>query len=432
MSRKTQAMVLGLAALALAAGLGSGGCGGREDWYAGIYDLSAVTPSADLRPAIEEALAALAGPEPQGPVVADLDRYQDLMLRVQRTQTREQAGDELYALWANQPTHVLWIELAVNYNYLLRRTAALDSMCARPELSDTTSAIEAFVTGRRRYLHGDRGENYRRAEARLAELDALQQVWLTMKLAVVDFDAGDPVGAVRRLLGVIPLARATGGSRLEISLWRSVARFLYRIDRLDDALCASVLATAQARKVGYDYRALQGRVQLASIMSSRREYEGALALFEECAADATERDFPWLISSSLDKAAAVSGVLGDHRRALELDRRNLDYSLAMNDSLLAPRKMVNLAYDFRVQGQLDSCRTYLARARRSPHRNATVLRSRSRIASIWSARYALHRTGRTRFCALKEATHYNGGTGEGPFLPIPSVRGTGIERAGLA
>ena len=149
-SMKTKAYnpaVLVLAAVA-SLGLGLTGCGGRhEAWYAGIHDLSGIVPSADLQPDLQAALVALAGPEPTGKAVADLDLYNDLMLRIQRPATQKEAGDRLYELWEREPTNFDWIELAINYDYLLHRTAALQAMCSRPELSDTTSALGAFVAG---------------------------------------------------------------------------------------------------------------------------------------------------------------------------------------------------------------------------------------------------------------------------------------------
>ncbi len=365
-SMKTKVFELSVIVLAAAASLAFmlAGCSGRhEAWYAGIHDLNGVVSSADLQPALQAALAALAGPEPAGKAVADLDLYNDLMLRIQRPATREEAGDRLYALWEGESTNFDWIELAINYDYLLHRTADLERICSRPELSDTTSAIAAFVAGRRLYGHGERGQLYRRAEAGVAGLDSLQRVWLAVKLAIVDNDGGDSLGAVRRLLEAAPLARAVAGSRLEVILWRGIAGDLSRVDRQDDALHASVLATAMARKVGYDYRVLQGRIQLAGIMHRRREVTGALTLYEECAGIAAEREYPWLVSFSLDQAAGVAAELGDYRRALALDLRNLDHGLALNDSLNVPRSMASVAHDYRVLGQLDSCRVYLERAR---------------------------------------------------------------------
>lgn len=340
------------------------GCGEQAETQdasgAGRFDLTDIPLSADLRPFIAEGRAFLDGPGGTGSAVADLERYRALIVGIQRMKTRQAAGDTLYLLWRDNPAHFLWIDLAVRYNHLLRRTEERNAICA---LVDTASAVDAFIRGRRFYRHGSRGEHYRRAERGLTRLDSLQQIWLERRLAMVDSDAGDHLGALTRLLARLPGARTLGGALLEHYLWLDIATILLRDDRLDDALHAAALSGALARHGDCDHCELEARTTLARILAARRESTAALELWEDCMEIAAARSFPWLYRRSADLAASLCGSLGQLRLALHFDRQIHRYNLAVADSINTPRNLVNIADDFRRLGQLDSCRVYLQRAR---------------------------------------------------------------------
>lgn len=340
------------------------GCGPRgADPLRDFYDTAEVPLSADLRGAVAEwRRAAREGGQPSAGSL-DVAAYERLAVDIQRPASRQAAGDSLYARWQAAPTHFLWIDLAATYNYLLRRQAQRNAMYARTPLADTTDAVGAFVQGRRYYRYGSRGEAYRRAGRQAAALDPLARAWLELKLALVDADSGQALGAVRRLLDRLPAARAAGGVRLAGLYWRDVALYLQRADRLDDALHAAAVAGALAVECGAPERALAVRMQIAGILAARRESEAALAQYDSCLALAGARDFPWLVTDGLNRAAALCGALGDTRRALAYDRRSVAHSRAMNDSLNAPRNMMNVAHDLRLLGELDSCLVWQRRAR---------------------------------------------------------------------
>ncbi len=343
------------------------GCGERQAEPEGgpspFFDLQGVPLSADLQAAIAAGYSSLPETRPTNRTVRDVKRYRDLAVRIKRPASRQEAGDELYALWRSDPENFLWIGLATRYNGLLRRTGERNEMYALPALADTTGPVGAFVRGRRFYRYGDRGEFYRRAERGRAGLDSLQQIWLERKLALVESHAGRNLAAVERLLGGIRQARALGGCFAEYYLWLDIARFLLRDDRLDDALHAAALSGAMAGRSGSAYCTLRSRVTIANILATRREYGEALAILEECLAAAAAGNYPWLYAHSADLAASVCGNLGRPEQALEIDRMVFGYNLAVADSMNTPRSLVNIADDFRLLGQLDSCRVYLRRAR---------------------------------------------------------------------
>jgi len=340
------------------------GCADRTtNGPTGPDDVSGVALPAALRRAVADARATLRVAPVVSPAAADLALYYDLRARIQRAADRTAAGDELYVRWRAEPTNFLWVDLAARFSLMLQRKADRDAMYASPALADSLSPVGRFVLGRRFYGRGDRGRFYRLANADLERLDPLQQVWLTLKLAMVESDCGDHLAAVERLLAWTDRARAAGGCGLEAELWNDLAECLRRADRLDGAVHAAALAHDLAAHVRLDYLALQSRLALAGILGDRRETAASLAVLEDCITTAVRLDLPFLQNMSLDRAASLLTDLGDWRRAMSYDLRSLDYAKAMRDSLNVPRILMSIANSCRQLGQLDSCLAYQQRAR---------------------------------------------------------------------
>lgn len=363
--RWPRALALLLAALALAALalLPASGCGRRgQAPAAGDEGLSHVAVSADLAPAYQAGLAALRGPAVTTAAEPSLARYAALRARVRDAAAREAVADEIYALWEADPDDFGWLELAKQYQFLLRRGDDLARMAARPELSDTATAVGDYVQARMTYRRGSLGELYLRAEQRQDRLDPLQRTWLQRKLALVADGAGDPLGAVRRLIAALPAARAAGGTRLEAALWGDITDYLIKADRLDDALHASRLAVGLAEKVGDAYAALEQRVRRAGLFADRDEREHAVTTLLALADEAQAGGHAWPLQLALNDAAEISAGLGDYERTLAIDRRLLAVSRAAGDDVNVYRNLASVAHDQRMLGQLDSCRVNLERA----------------------------------------------------------------------
>ncbi|MCP4572883.1 MAG: CHAT domain-containing protein [bacterium] len=360
--RSLVSAVIVLLAASPAAWIAGCGTGESDPWWSGLYDLSGIVASAELAGHVSESLAAH-----ETPVITphddDLAAYEDLIVRLWAPATRQAAGDEIYARWQVEPRNVLWLELAKNYDFLLRRRDALEAMCAIPELGDPDTPLGAYVAGRLRFRHGDRGELYRRAETGVDELEPLARVWLQFKLSEVDNEAGDNLAGVRRLLAVLPQARVMGGARLEALAWDRTAGLLTLADRLDDALHAVAIAGVLFERAGAEYEMLRVRIRLAKILDARREHLVArrelLALAEEAGA----KDFDWLGQRARDNAAGAAVDQGDYVFALDLDRAALAQARALDDPLNLPRTLASVAHDHRMLGALDSCRVYLMAAK---------------------------------------------------------------------
>jgi CHAT domain-containing protein/tetratricopeptide (TPR) repeat protein len=375
--------------VALLSGLVLSGCGEQESvWYEGIYDLSNVPISADLAPHLAEAVAALSATVPGGEAVEMLRKYEDLSIRVKSPTESKVAGDEVYRLWEQDPKNFLWLEVAKNNNRHLRRSDDLKRMCSLPVLSDTTTAVGAYVAARLQFKQTDRGQMFRRVVPMVGELDTLQQVWLGFSLASVDYSTGDAVGSVRRLLGLLPMGRTKGGPLLESTVWFLIAGRLTSMDRLDDALHALTMAKATALRAGSPYRLLRAEIKTGDLMEARREYAGALEVYRRSIESAEASGFTWLTQVGLSRSAGICTELGDYEQALSLDRRNLAIVVARNDPLNLPRGLANVAHSFRMMGHLDSCYVYLQRAGKYVDENSDS-RNRAKMATLLAEYYCL-------------------------------------------
>lgn len=358
------------------------GCGEKSaSWHSGLHDLRNVPVSEALRPALEASIAALSAPESDLPSVRQYSLHNDLMVRIRPLETRAAAADELYSLWQAEPDNILWMSLARNYRTLINRPADLARMLNHPALSDTNTAIGAFTAGYTSRRRSERARWYPKAEGMQDQLAPQSRLQLVRKLAALDRSQGRLLAAAERLLAALPEARRVGGHALESRFWADIAAYLTAGDRLDDALHAATLAAAHARVADASYPLLQAQIRIASIMSQRGEYGPALDRLESYAEQGEELGYPWIVQDSLDKAAQISSEIGDYERALQLDRRILRHTQALEDRLNLPRCLASIAHDHRMSGRLDSTYVYLKRAQDMVAESG-VVQNRSKIAEL--------------------------------------------------
>ncbi|MFH1843157.1 MAG: hypothetical protein ABIF77_08100, partial [bacterium] len=339
------------------------GCGNDHDGgLSPLIDLGEIPLSDQLRQAVQAGRRSLADPVVDNETTNELNRFNHLVARVFRPAERQEVGDELYTLWGRQPEHCLWIDMALDFDFLLHRGQTIDSLFQLPILTDTTSTRASFAQGLREKDRGRRTRLLQRAEQLREELNPLEQVWLTHWIALDLSNTGQHLDAVDRLVSWLPRARVNGGMVLEMFLWNDIARYLTRAERLDDALHAATLAEAMATNCGADHRALQYRWRIAFILSLRGESSTALELSEASARQAELDDYPGVFTICTNQAAAISAKQGDYRRALRHNRANLANNIAAADSVNAPINMYNISYNHRLLGELDSCVVYQNRA----------------------------------------------------------------------
>jgi len=353
-------LILGHLSLLLGAG-----CGQREAAIESeSFDLTGVPISPDLRPQVVAARATLTQPMLENAFTQELAAYLDLEERINRSATRDSAGHDLFRLWRAAPTRFLMIELGAVYGYrTLGRKADRDSMFALPVLADTTTAVGAFLQGRRFYGFTDRGEHWERAALQRAELDSLEQIWLSLRLIQIGKGLRSPEEAVASLVDLIPVARRTGGCRLELYVWVNLARTLRKLDRLDDALHAAVLAADLAQRSGCTMRLMSADLAVASVLYERQEPQPSLDLLETVVAVTDSLGLSYLYSVAQGNIGSRLLALGRHQDRIRLVKQHLDRCL-VDDVINAPRLMVNIADSYRALGQVDSSATYLKRARR--------------------------------------------------------------------
>ncbi|MCP4546897.1 MAG: CHAT domain-containing protein [bacterium] len=351
-----------------------------------LFDLTGVPVSRELVTAMSAYRDAPAG-QPDERFMRDLHKFEELQLGIRRRETRERAGEELYALWRAEPEHLLWIELGATMNYLLRCDSERNAVYA---LVDSTTAAGAFVRGRRFFLYGSTGEHYRRAEELSHELNPLELAWLQIKLAFVDAMHHSSSVAVRRLLAGMATARQVGGDYLAMHYWSSIAQILAKGNQLDDALHAAVMEGRIAGKLGLDNRVLGARLHLAEILSSRFEYSAALDLCDESYADAVARNYPWLRIRSSHQAATICRGLDDVEVQLKYFRTTLADCRAMQDLLNLAGNLVNIAGCQLSLGQIDSCLSILNEAEVV---NAAKLNSNVTLAILQTRASCFNRLG---------------------------------------
>ncbi len=350
-------LVLALATLA--------GCGGSPepesvDLGPLTVDLTGVPLSDDLASHVRASAAAVRGAAT--PADSLLALRDSLMIAIRRPESRNEAGDRFYDLWAADPSSLVWIETAVRCDYLLRRSDELDARIDALAATADGAAAHAFGAACQEYGYGSRGEGFHEAERHVDGLAVADRLLIQRKLAMTEADAGRPLAAVQRMLAAVDESR-TASRLLEMRMWFFTARYLLRADRLDDALHAAAAGARLLDEGGSP--AWRGRylILVGTIREARRETDEALAILRRASDFGRDEDLPWVFLDATDKAAALSSALGDPERALEFDRRTLAHSLSMSDSLNVPRNLMNIAYDHRLVGHIDSCLVYQGRAR---------------------------------------------------------------------
>ncbi len=292
----------------------------------------------------------------------DLAIRDQLVLAIERPETRQAAGDELYRRWQNDPTEFLWVTTATRYEFLLNRKSERDKILADPALSDTLTAAGAFAHGLTHYSYDSRGRFYNRA-FELDGISLMNRLLLLRKTAMVKSRQGEHLAAVRQLLAALPEARQRGGVSMEVNFWATIVRYLRRADRLDDAVHALAMGIYLADNSNNIMRQARFRTDLAGLLHNRQEDAIALGQYEVAVEFARTQNVPWVIMDALDRAAGLSSSLGRPQQALVFDRQSLTQSMVMGDSLNAPRNMMNISDDFLQMGVLDSCEVYHKRAR---------------------------------------------------------------------
>ncbi len=325
-------------------------------------DLQSISLSDELSVAIHKGVAAFQSAPADDSRFASLHKRDQLFLLIERPETRERAGDELYDLWRSNPTDFLWAGTAIRFEYLLHRKTERDKILSQPALSDTLTAIGAFARGLRQYSYESRGRYFFQA-AELPGLTPLNKLLLLQKTAMVESRRGNHFKAVRQLLAALPEVRQLGGPSLEIRYWSAIALYLKRADRLDDAVHALAMGMFLAEKSGNEMYQGLFRISLAGLLNKRQEETAALAQYEAAIEFSRQKNLPWVMLDALDRAAGLSTSVGRPAEALVFDRQSLAQSLAMGDSLNAPRNMMNISDDFLQMGVLDSCVVYHKRAR---------------------------------------------------------------------
>jgi len=287
------------------------------------------------------------------------DQYLEILFSIERYETRVEASEKLFSLWEADPTNFLWIDLLIAYEFWFTENIQ-KVLLSRPELAKD-NAVGNFAKARWNYGYGSRGEHYEKAWTQKEQLSQLQKLWLTLKYSNVLYDKGESQKAIDLLLKNASTASTIGGDLLESLYWAYISEFMLRSDYLDDALHACHKSWVLAKT----NRALQidRSITLSAILEAREEYTPALDVLDRCVAEAKEFNYPWQTAKALNNAASLCDNISQPDRALHYDKQNLKINLEANNTINIPRSLMNIAYDMRLSGQLDSCLVYMEKAK---------------------------------------------------------------------
>jgi hypothetical protein len=288
-----------------------------------------------------------------------LNKFFMIDVAIQVPSTRAEASAELYSLWESDPSNFLWIDLLITYEYWFSEDIK-EVLSTYPALNNNNS-IGNYTKARWDYGYGSRGEFYQKAWEQKEELNPIQLLWLTLKYSNVLYDKGNIQQAINLLLNHTAEASLHGGRLLESVYWTYISEFMFRGDHLDDALHACYKSWALAE--GNHSLQTNCSITLATILEARQEFTPALNVLDQCIADAKEFNLPWLASLALNTAAGLCDNISQPKLALYYDKQNYEINLKIKNTLNIPRNLMNIAYDMRLLGELDSCLVYMDKAK---------------------------------------------------------------------
>lgn len=341
------------------------GCGCRDQeppWYEGIYDLSGVPVSPELAPYVEAAVASLQDPVGPDELTSDFALFEDFERRLRLPDERDETAAETIDRWRAEPGNLLWCYLGIHQAFLMHRDDDVNEIHAFPVLNDTTTALGCYFFADTNPRGYPPGKYLRKAEQGATNWKPRDRVWLNTRLAAQEHIEGQPFVAVRRLLGIMPLAREAGGFSYQARLWKTIAWRLGTVGHLDDALYAASLAVALDRHAGADYRRIYSLVTLIEIMGRRGETSAIRERLPSLIDYAEEHRYYNPLGRFLNLFDDIALEDRDYPRSIEINRRTLAKNKLTGDYLNYPRALVNIGDSFRMMGQMDSCLVYLLRA----------------------------------------------------------------------
>ncbi len=299
--------------------------------------------SSDIAPSLQPSLALAPTDSLQHSLFREEDRhapYDDRLQAYLRIRAglndpddRVAAEDSLFRRWEAHPDDFLCIDAAVTEHQFLRRQDAYERMVALAAGDDSTSAVARFVFARRKWgRRSDAIDAFWAASARADELDPLQRLWLTYRLALVESRAGRHADGIARLAAHLEEAWHEGGPVLAGLYWYDIARSSLWAGSLGDALVACADAAACARRAHAPYLEIQVRLLQGQICDARCEYDVARSIFTECETLAIAEGYPNWTRVAVGRLAILAHSRGDLSGELAMIHRTRELAVATRDT----------------------------------------------------------------------------------------------------
>ncbi len=334
---------------------------GRETGREDMPDLSSYEASPRLAARLQESRRLLRS-DGQAGAQEELYHLTDrLDTALSDPALRDSVRAEFFRLWDADPSNLHLVDMGVREAHLLGR-AEVAERWEQAEMSDTLLPAGLYLRARRMG---------RRPEAladlnRLLEMDLPPADRVTVRSKIA-FLVGELYGrpeSVDSLCALLPEFRALGGIHYESRAWKNLCYLLRVTGRREEALLAAEMCVLSSVKAGNLERELGARIDMANLLDSLGELAEARNLLEASVERARDEGLNWPLLVGLNSLSGLYSSLDELDQALECNRETVRIGVALADSFIVPRALVNQVESHIERGELDLCPPLLSMARR--------------------------------------------------------------------
>ncbi len=369
-----------------------------------LPDLSSFEAEPRLAASLQEARRLLRSEGPAGSR-EELYRLTDrLDTALNDPARREGARGEFFRIWDADPTNLHLVDMGVREAHLLGR-GELIARWEHPEMADTLRPAGLYLRARRLGRRPAALSDLNRLLS--MDLDRADRLTLRSKIAFLEGELHGNSASVDTLCALLPELRELGGIHYESRAWKNLCYLLRVTGRREEALLAAEMCVLTSGKAGNLERELGARIDMANLLDSLGELAEARILLESSVERAREEGLNWPLLVGLNSLSSLYASLDELDQALECNSETVRLGVALADSFIVPRALVNQVESHIERGELDLCPPLLAMARRWAEAYPHPF-TRGLVPTV-EAEYWLYRGDFERSeSLLEEAAHHSG------------------------